>query len=99
MILVPLDVKFGLRERPCGHGAYDLPGIPSYPRQCEERDAGAVQGGGEAARLKREIQGGFLEEVVKSQKKIMEIKVPSNTSSYWPWTGVVSEKIEEQPGP
>ena len=46
---------------------YDLPGIPSYPRQCEERDAGAVQGGGEAARLKREIQGGFLEEVVSEQ--------------------------------
>ena len=31
------------------------------------RDAGAVQGGGVAARLKREIQGGFLEEVVSEQ--------------------------------
>lgn len=50
-----------------GHGAYDLPGIPSHPRQREERDAGVVQGGGEAARLKREIQGGFLEEVVFEQ--------------------------------
>lgn len=55
------------RFRPCGHGAYDLPGIPSYPRQREERDAGAVQGGGEAARLKTEIQGDFLEEVVSEQ--------------------------------
>lgn len=58
------------RFRPCGHGAYDLPGIPSHLRQHEERDAGAVQGGGEAARLKREIQRGFLEEVVSGQDVI-----------------------------
>lgn len=51
----------------CGHGAYDLPGIPSHLRQREERDAGAVQGEGEAARLKEKSRGGFLEEVVFEQ--------------------------------
>ena len=61
--------NYGTWFRPCGcgHGAYGLPGIPPHPRQCKERDAGEIQAGGEAARLKREIQGGFLEEVVVEQ--------------------------------